>query len=149
MWKKISYGDFWNFGSLPMKKKKIHFFSLPDLFPDMFSVVHLLLQIVNFFTFMAYLQDLIPTYKTNYGSTQHWDFIFHPCNNPQMRKVRIICPVSLMKKTEKGNWSLNFHSRPSDSILVSADNIKLPIWILNFSSHNISIYAMVLNLPLF
>lgn len=52
-------------------KKKIHFFCLQDLFPDVFSVVHLLFQIANFFTFTTYLQDLIPTYKTNYDSTQH------------------------------------------------------------------------------
>lgn len=98
---KNSYSDFWNFYSLLLKKKNINFFSSPDLFPNVFSVVHLLLQIPNFFTFMIYHHDSIPTYKTNYDSTQHWHCIFHPCNNPQMRKVRIICPVSLMNK----NWN--------------------------------------------
>lgn len=107
------------------------------LFPDVFSVVHLWLQIPNFRTFMIYLHDSIPTYKTNYDSTQHWHCIFHPFNNPQMRKVRIISPVSLMKKTEiKMELELEFYSRSSDSSLVSADNIKLPVWIIKFSHSN-------------
>lgn len=129
------------------RKKKYSFLYLTRLFPDVFNVVHLRFQIPNFFTFMIYLHDSIPTYKTNYDSTQHWHCIFHPCNNSQMRKVRIIGPVSLIKKTEiKRELELEFYSRPSDSNLVSADNIKLPIWIWKFSfSHSFSIYAMLLN----